>query len=90
MKAFRVHPPPAAAAILNTCAVPLRRRMVNGALKWCEHSWWLVYDPGAKERTVICEHCKHSLSFPTGFLKGSLQVDDEDSPSAPNITGTGT
>lgn len=91
MEAFRFIPPPTAAAILNTCAVPLRRRMVNGALTWCEHRWWLIMRPVAKgERVVLCEHCLHSISVRKGFLKGAREGRQKNSLTAPNITGTGT
>lgn len=77
-------------AALNTCAVPLRRRKVRGALAWCSHRWIVVAFPVPTCCVVECRWCKHSMSFPSEFLEGEPQGEHRESPSAPNITGTGT
>lgn len=79
-------------AALNTCAVPLRRRKVRGALTWCSHRWMVQAFTGVQASTceVECRWCKHSLSFPSEFLEGDREGIGKESQSAPNITGTGT
>lgn len=81
--------PRAHLAVLNTCAVPLRRRMVHGELGWCAHRWWLVAREDGSY-AAECDSCGHSISVPNWFLEGNQQGRVKESLSAPNITGTGT